>query len=238
MTPTMIPDTAYNRLLANDVHAKMRADSRYIQAQAGLRWLAGGGAVLLGVAACIWAYGTYTDPRTSAEKMAAAMAEALNRSTLKTTGEVALKADPLQLDTAGAKVGIDTTGVRLALEPGRVTLDTTGAKVGISGEGGGFRPSTAQFGEGSQPVSRAQVTRSFTVFNNVSYRSGLVVTGWNYEPGTNTPKEQYCYFTQPTGDGTTDVKVNLANDRRLITTPNRIGLNSREAAENCVWYNG
>jgi hypothetical protein len=69
----------------------------------------------LGVGAAFFGYSYIHDPRTSAQKMAQAFAEALEKTTLR--GEV--KLDPqaaVKLDTNGAQVQVDPTStVRLDL---------------------------------------------------------------------------------------------------------------------------
>ena len=81
--------------------------------------------------AAFFGYSYIHDPRTSAEKMAQAFAEALRKTTLTTTGEV--KLDPqaaVKLDANGAQVKVDPTstirldasGTVVRLDPNAVAL--------------------------------------------------------------------------------------------------------------------
>ena len=119
-------NTQPNRALAQAVNSRITADAVMLSAKSTVWRLTGIGAMCaligLGVGVGFFGYSYVHDPRTSAQKMAEAFAEALEKSTLRTTGEV--KLDPqatVKLDANGAQVKVDPMGT--------VRLDTSGAVV-------------------------------------------------------------------------------------------------------------
>ena len=89
-------NTQPNRALAQAVNSRITADAVMLSAKSTVWRLTGVGAMFaligLGVGVGFFGYSYVHDPRTSAQKMAEAFAEALEKSTLRTTGEV--KLDP------------------------------------------------------------------------------------------------------------------------------------------------
>jgi hypothetical protein len=119
-------NTQPNRALAQAVNWRITADAVMLSAKSTVWRLTGVGAMFaligLGVGVGFFGYSYVHDPRTSAQKMAEAFAEALEKSTLRTTGEV--KLDPqatVKLDADGAQVKVDPTGT--------VRLDASGAVI-------------------------------------------------------------------------------------------------------------
>ena len=115
-------NTQANRSLAQAVNSRIMADAVMLNAKSTVWRLIGIGVMCsligLGVEAAFFGYSYIHDPRTSAQKMAQAFAEALEKTTL--TGEV--KLDPqaaVKLNTNGAQVQVDPTStVRLDLPRG------------------------------------------------------------------------------------------------------------------------
>lgn len=143
MTGTIdVPATPDNRLLAERVAARMAADSRIVNAKAAFWRLMGVGSLVcltgIGAAAAILAYSRYADVTVSSEKIAAALAEALQKSTLKTEGTVVLGPDATvslasnRLVLDNAKVGLEP-GSRVALQDGGTVAIKPGATVGVAG---------------------------------------------------------------------------------------------------------
>ncbi|MBZ9653833.1 hypothetical protein [Phyllobacterium lublinensis] len=90
-----------------------------------------------------------------------------------------------------------------------------------------------------QPVRTSggeAIKREVTVFNEVRLAKGAIITGWTYANGeSKTPTNQYCYYTQPRGDGTehhVDLAVNRVPDRNARkNVPNLDTMLSK-----CVWF--
>jgi hypothetical protein len=87
--------------------------------------------------------------------------------------------------------------------------------------------------------SGSVISREVTVFSNVNYGPGLVVTGWSYRDGSGRePVRQYCYYTAPKPNGSS-TKVDIATDR--VRAPNvGAGLvpDLEGALAKCQWWQG
>ncbi|MBV8906370.1 MAG: hypothetical protein JOZ22_22250 [Acidobacteriia bacterium] len=159
--------------------------------------------------------------------MAAAFTEALEHATIGGV-KLIVPDKEIKLDASNATVRLDSAAI--------VRLDPA-ARVAISNPEI-FRPTERQLG-GENQTQPGKVVTNFTVFKSVTFGSGAVDTGWNYDSSDqNAPSSQYCYYIQPRDGG--DVRVSVAKDGHLI--PNNLGavfgLNDRLAAANCVWFNG
>jgi hypothetical protein len=123
-------NTHSNRALAQAVNSRITADAVMLGAKSTLWRLTGVGAMCaligLGIGAAFFGYSYVHDPRTSVDKMAGAFIEALEKSTLKMTGEVKLDTDAtVKLDPNGAQVKVDPTStVRLNASDAVVRLDS------------------------------------------------------------------------------------------------------------------
>ena len=100
-------------------------------------------------------------------------------------------------------------------------------------------PSAAQLGAGATPDSKAAVLTNFTVFKNVPFNQGQVVTGWNFTSSEQkAPTHQYCYYSEQL-DGTSKVTVDLGeNGRQLPQAKTRANVDAGKAYSNCVWFKG
>src|SRR5262245_40158898 len=239
-------NTLPNRALAHAVNSRIAADAAMLGAKSTLWRLAGVGAMCaligVGVGAAFFGYSYVHDPRTSAEKMATAFAEALEKSTIRTTGEV--KLDPaatVKLDTDGAQVQIDPTAkVRLDASDTVVRLDPNAA---VSVRGGSNpdvpRPTPGQLDPNREPPSKAKVVTNYTVFKTVTYGKGEVHTGWKFTSNEDLrPVEEYCYYSEEIKEGV-GVRVNLAHNGRIdLKGDSPATFDRKSAAANCVWFGG
>ncbi len=208
-----IPATAENRVLANAVNARIKSEARIQNAQAAFWRLAGAGLFCLTVGCAIgaifWGWAQTRGPAADAATVASAVAEALQGLTLKTEGTVKLDPDS-----------------RVAVGGGSGATDVP-------------TPSAAQLGAGATPDSKAAVLTNFTVFKNVPFSQGQVVTGWNFTSSEQKwPLHQYCYYSEQL-DGTSKVTVDLGeNGRALPQAKSRPNLDPTKAYTNCVWFKG
>jgi hypothetical protein len=240
-----VANTRSNRALAQAVNSRITADAVMLSAKSALWRLTGVGAMCAlvgaGVGAAFFGYSYLHDPRTSAEKMATAFVDALEKSTLKMTGDV--KLDPqatVKLD-AGAQVKVDPVStVRLDASNTVVRLDPN-AVVKFQGSDNGDipRPTQNQLGSNTLPASKVQVVTNYTVFKNVAYSKGTVVTGWSFGSNEETaPSSEYCYYMETINDGI-GVKMDLAKNGQFIQKgQSPAAFDRRNAAANCVWFGG
>lgn len=202
-----IPNTAENRVLANAVNAKIKADARILNAKAAFWRLAGWALICamigIGTGAALYGWTYSRGPAIEAEQVARAVAAALQNVTLKTEGTV--KLDP---------------EARIAAPQAPMP-----------------RPTDAQLGEGQKPASQAAVNTAYTVFKNVPHGAGQVVTGWNFTSSEQkNPTHQYCYYSEQL-DGGSKITVDLGeNGRANPTARGRGAMEPVTAYTNCVWF--
>jgi hypothetical protein len=240
-----IQPTPEHQALASAVNARMAADSRIVNAKAALLRLAGVGAVMaltgVGAAAAMFGYSFIKDERSSADKIADSLVRALDRTTLKTSGEVRMATDArVKLDSEtlklepGATVRVDGP---LKLEPeATVKLDPK-ATVKVTGGGETARPTDRQLQPDAKPPSGGPAVTNFTIFKSVKFGQGSVVTGWKFSTNEQAaPSEQYCYFTESTGTGNEQRTVNLANNGVTLPAPRSQSFDAGQAAMSCIWF--
>ncbi len=204
--------TPENIALAQQVNTRLRADAKYVSARAFLLRATGLGAFLCltgaGIGAAAYGWATMNQFDTAAEKIASAMQAALSDVTLKTKGEVTLTDNTLKLE-------------------------------GLPKLGNGVpTPTKAQLGEQAAPASKAQVNTTFTVFKQVPYLDGQIVTGWNFKDNAEQPYQQYCYFSRRSNEtkGQVEIKIDLAMDGKTLPQPQKSDVNLEILARNCVWH--
>jgi hypothetical protein len=204
-----LPNTSENRVLASAVNARIKSDARLLNARATLYRLAGVGLLCALAGAGIGAafYGY----------------SYTNDPTYPTAKVANAVAEALQ------KVTFKTEGT-VKLDP-ESTLAAGGPRSEIP------TPTPAQLGAGAQPESKAAVLTNFTVFKNVPYGSGQVVTGWNFTSSEQkNPTHQYCYYSEQI-DGTSKVTIDLGeNGRALPQAKARTSVDPAIAYSNCVWF--
>ena len=211
------PGSPANVALAQHVNGRLRAESRIVAARAFLFRAAGLGLFTalagVGVGAAAYGWSHIQDYRSGAERIAQALQTALADVTLKTRGEVTLTDTVLKLDPES----------RVRVAPA---------------EGGAPTPSASQLRSDAAPASRAAVSTSFTVFKQVPYLDGQIVTGWNYRPNEDAPFQQYCYFTRVDSGPKGDVKlqIDLAIDGKTLPQPAGSEYKLAVLAPNCVWH--
>ena len=203
--------TPENIALAQQVNSRLRADASYVAARAFLFRALGAGVFvcLTGAGIGAAAYGWAT----------------MN-----------------QFDTAAEKIA---AAMQAALADvtlktkGEVTLtDNTLKLEGLPKLGGAPTPTKAQLGEQAAPASKAQVNTTFTVFKQVPYLDGQIVTGWNFKDGVEQPYQQYCYFSRRSNEskGQVELKIDLAMDGKTLPQPQKSDVNLEILARNCVWH--
>lgn len=202
-----IPATKENRVLASAVNARIKGDARLLNAQAALYRMAG-----IGLAAALAGVGL------GAVLYGWTYARTPTVEAELVAGAVARALAGLTLKTEGT-VKLDPEA-RLAAARPDVPI-----------------PTAAQLGAGATPDSKAAVATNFTVFKNVPFSQGQVVTGWNFTSSEQkSPQHQYCYYSEQL-DGTSKVTIDLGeNGRAVPQTRTRPNVDATAAVTNCVWF--
>lgn len=202
-----IPATKENRVLANAVNARLKSDARILNAKAAF-WRLAGFAL---VCAMIGIGGGAILFGWTYGRQPVIQAE-------QVANAVAAALSTLTLKTEGT-VKLDP-GARLAVAaPAAQDMP---------------RPTESQLGTNQTPKS---VATAFTVFKQVVFGSGQVVTGWNFTSGEQkNPEHQYCYYTEQL-DGGSKVTIDLGdNGHPAANIKPRAGLDPILAYASCVWF--
>jgi hypothetical protein len=79
---------------------------------------------------------------------------------------------------------------------------------------------------------------NFTVFKNVPFGKGTVMTGWVFLSSAQTsPTHQYCYYTASLETPGFDISIDIGDDGELDTPktlPN--GFDIKAAFDRCTWF--
>lgn len=225
-----IPNTPANRALASTVDSRIRADARQVAANAAFWRLLGLGAFLLltgiGVGAAFFGYSYATDTRAAEGRLATAIANALDRVTLKLNPDSTVKVNP----DSTVKLNPDST-VKLDTTGAIVRLDTRGAILG--------HPTDQQLGVNTRPESNAKSVTDFTIFKHIPFGHGVVVSGWVFNSNQDaTPAAQFCYYTTGgiNGDQNMSMRYDLGKNGVKVASVPGIPVNLDQAFSNCVWF--
>jgi hypothetical protein len=209
----LAPGTPENVVLAQHVNGRLRAEARISNARAFLFRAIGLGAFVglagAGLGAAFYGYATMNEVGNASDTLAKALTQALESTTLKTSGEVRLTDNTLKIEGG------------LPAAKGRPDVASL----------------TGNQGKSEAPANAA-VRTSFTVFKTVPYLDGTIVTGWNFKGDEQKPEKQYCYVTRPQtfGDGATSNQTTVAIDGELLPQPARSEINFAVIARSCVWF--
>ncbi|MGF3027338.1 hypothetical protein ACQVP2_31590 [Methylobacterium aquaticum] len=209
----LAPGTPENVVLAQHVNGRLRAEARISNARAFLFRAIGLGAFVglagAGLGAAFYGYATMNEVGNASDTLAKALTQALESTTLKTSGEVRLTDNTLKIEGG------------LPAAKGRPDVASL----------------TGNQGKSEAPANAA-VRTSFTVFKTVPYLDGTIVTGWNFKGDEQKPEKQYCYVTRPQtfGDGATLNQTTVAIDGELLPQPARSEINFAVIARSCVWF--
>ncbi|WP_428485038.1 hypothetical protein [Rhodopila sp.] len=209
-----------NAALAAAVNNRIRADGSMIAAKAVLWRLTGVGVLCLmagcGLGAVLFGYAQVTDGRTSADKMAAAFAVALEHANL---GSVRLNPD--------STVKLDPTAT-VRLDPAATVRVDAGATVPM-------RPSERQLRGGSE----ARTVTNYTIFKQVPFGKGAVYTGWDFNSSSqDRPDAQFCYYAEQASKGGeyNDVVLGRNGQPQQYQPTNAYNIDAPAAYQQCVWF--
>lgn len=230
-----MPNNPANVALAAAVNKRIRADAMRQTAYASFwRMLGFGGLLLLGgtgAGAAFFGYSYITDQQATVN-LSTALADALNKVTLKTDGKVTLDNPTVALNTQSIR--LDTDGATVKLDPyASVKLDASTIPVMP-------RPSAQQLQADQQPASNVQPVTNYTVFKAVNFAKGEVVTGWSFHSNEDVqPYRQYCYYIQGGyDDNNLSMRYNIAVNGSRLQPGHGFPVNLESAFSNCVWFNG
>ena len=126
--------------------------------------------------------------------------------------------------TVNVKLDPDSRTVKLE-QPAMVQLEQRSILSGIPGTGGN--------GGSNDPA----IQTSVTVFKDVKYGEGSVMTGWNFANGAaKTPESQWCYYHVSVGAGS-DISQTIGRNGAMRPAPSGV-TDQAERFAKCQWFNG
>ena len=221
------------------INSRLGAEARVARA-ISFGWLSGGLAMALclaalGGACALYGYSYMISVKPAAEQVAKALVDAIQRTDLKTsvTGTMAL-APGSEVSLAPGQVVRLAEGATVKLDPNSTIRVVGDLKLNVP------QPSKQQLQLETMSKSDELPFTNYTIFTDVKFGSGEVVTGWNYDlSDTLRPKQQYCYYGESLDKGLT-ARYTLA----LNGTPQRpsplakLSFNFDGAIANCIWFSG
>jgi hypothetical protein len=132
-------------------------------------------------------------------------------------------------------------GGEVALAKGaQVSLDQSSAFLRVIGQAPDMpRAQPEQVRQDERPaVGKADVITNFTVFKKVTFGAGWVQTAWQYEDGNQRPSNQYCGYSQVTGNGVAQTNVDIGiNGHIALPNPSPFpAVDLAAAYTQCVWW--
>jgi hypothetical protein len=222
------------------INSRLGAEARVARA-ISFGWFGGGLAIAMclsamGIAIAFYGYSYMLSVKPAAEEVAKALVDALQRSELKTTvtGTMALAQGSEVVLALGQVVRLNE-GATVKLDPSSTIRVVGDLKIDVP------QPSKLQLQLDTMSKSGEGLPfTNYTIFTDVKFGTGEVVTGWNYDlSDTLRPKAQYCYYSESLDKGLT-ARYTLA----LNGTPQRpsplakLSFNFDGAVANCIWFSG
>lgn len=222
--------------LAAMINSRLAAETRVARA-IGFGWLCGGAAIAFcltgaGIACALYGYSYMISVGPVAEQVASALVKALENAELKTTiaGTMSLAPNSELKLVPGQSVKL-AEGTTMRVDPN--------SSVRVIGNIKMPQPSAHQL----QPhvmVGDELPFTTYTIFRSVTYGSGRVETGWNFDlSDTTRPRLQYCSYIQSIAKGA-QIKDVIAVNGVSHEPPAlvRNSFNFEGAVANCIWFSG
>lgn len=222
--------------LAAVINARLAAEARVAKAIA-FGWLCGGAAIAffltgLGIASAFYGYSYMLSVKPAADQTAKALVEALGRTELKTVVSGTMSLSPnSELKLASGQTVKIKEGATVKLDPQSSVRVVGDLKVDIP------QPTKQQLQVEATSESNELPITDYTIFKSVSFGSGLVVSGWNYDlSNTTRPKFQYCYYGQSIGEGlATNHLIAVDGSPQKPSPLMKLSFNFDGALSNCMW---
>jgi hypothetical protein len=225
--------------IAAVINSRLTAESRIARAKS-FGWICAGAAIACcfagaGCAVAFFGYSQLISVKPAAELTAKALVNALERTKLKTTVSGSMSLAP------NSEVRL-ATGQTVRLSEGAIVKLDDNSSVRIIGnlKVDVPQPSKEQLQLDATSKSDQPAFTDYTIFRDVGYEKGHVVTGWHYELSDPTrPRSQLCYYTQSIEKGLS-AKYTLAinGSPRKPSALTKVSFNFDGAVANCMWFSG
>jgi hypothetical protein len=224
--------------LATIINLRLADNARLARALA-FAWFGGGLSIALlltglGLTLAFYGYSYTVSIRPAAEQTAKALADAFERTVLKTsvTGTMALAPNSELVLASDQKVRLDD-GSMVKLDPSSTVRVVGDLKIDMP------QPTKEQLQLGTKTQNDELPFTSYTIFRSVKFGSGKVVSGWKFDLADRRPKCQYCYYSQ-------DIDSNLSSSQTIgvngsVQRPPpsaKLSFDFDAAAVYCEWFSG
>jgi hypothetical protein len=227
------------RGFAAAINSRLAAEAGVARAMS-FAWMCAGAMISialtgLGVAAAFVGYSHLNSLTDAADLISRSVADALQKAELKSvvTGKMALDS------TSGVKLAPDQTirlseGTMVKLDPSSSVRIIGNIKVDVP------QPSKQQLQLDTTSQSDQLPFTEYTVFRDIDYEKGHVVTGWNYDlTDQMRPQTQICYYEESHSQGVS-ARYTLAvnNYPRRPSALTKVSFDFDGALANCIWFSG
>lgn len=222
--------TKENRALADATISRLKAEAQMESTKASLFKVGGYSAFVvclgLGCGAAFLGYASIRSAQSSSDEIANILVKAISNASITIKGAVEL-----------------VPGTPLVLKPDQTLRLDPNASVKVEPSGTGQIQDTHSrvdpLANPAQPKSGGKVTTSYTVFKEVKYAKGAVVTAWTFASNESaTPVRQRCYYSERSDRGSDLRVIELAIDGQIVPhAKGSINTGALATMKNCVWFN-
>jgi hypothetical protein len=221
------------------INSRLVAEARVARAMS-FAWICAGAMISialtgLGVAAAFVGYSHLNNLTDAADLISRSVADALQKTELKSvvTGKMAL--DPKsEIRLASDQTIRLSEGTTVKLDPSSSVRIIGNMKIDVP------QPSKQQLQVDTTSQSEQLPFTEYTVFRDVDYGKGHVVTGWNYDLTDQLrPRSQICYYQESRAQGLS-ARYTLAvnNYPRRPSALTKVSFDFDGALANCIWFSG
>jgi hypothetical protein len=183
------------------INSRLLAEARVARAMS-FAWICAGATIAivltgLGVAVSFVGYSRLNNLSAAAEIISRSLADAIQRTELKSivSGKMALSPNS-EVRLAPGQVIRLAEGATVKLDPSSSVRIIGNMKVDVP------QPSKQQLQLDTTSQSEQLPFTEYTIFKDVNYQRGHVVTGWNYDlVDAMKPKSQVCYYEESPSQG-------------------------------------
>lgn len=221
------------------INSRLAAEARIARA-ISFGWLCAGLAIFaclagLGFTSAVYGFSYMYSVQPAAEQTMQALVHALERAQLKTivSGTMSLHPNSELKLAAGQTVRLEE-GAIVALDPKSSVRVISDLKVDMP------QPSRQQLQVDTTSKSDELPFTNYTIFRNVGFATGEVVTGWNYElTDPQRPRSQHCYFQENVQQGLAlTYPIAFDGSPRRPSPLAKLAFDFDKALANCMWFSG
>jgi hypothetical protein len=228
-----------SRGFAAIINSRILAEARVARA-ISFAWICAGTAIAvvltgLGCAASFVGYSHLSNLSSAADMISRSLADSIKRMELKSvvSGKMILSPNS-EVKLAPGQVIRLAEGTTVKLDPSSAVRIIGNMKVDVP------QPSKQQLQLDTTSPSEQLPFTEYTIFKDVNYERGHVVTGWNYDlVDPMRPKSQLCYYEESPSQGVSSrYTLSVNNYPRRPSALTKVSFDFDGALANCIWFSG